>query len=351
MHVLAAGHGDCLWVEYGDPCSPTRILVDGGTAGTFKPLKAALEMVRTPSPSHELLIVSHVDADHIGGTLALLEDPELAHQFKEVWFNGRSHLIQAQDRQPFGAVQGERLTLALRRTPERWNTAFQHGPVVLPNSGAPPEFSIGPGSVTVLSPRVTELAALLSRWDSEIRAAGLAPSVKPAKVRPKRDGWQVLGSLNVAKLANERVAPDAAAANGSSIATLIEFNGKRLLLSADAHPHVLLDGIRRISPSGPLQVDAWKLPHHGSAANVTDELLNAVDAKTLIFSSNGAYFEHPDKIAVAKVLRRYQGQGVRLLFNYRTQYNAMWDSASLKEYWGYSTEYGKAKQGVSLNLI
>jgi beta-lactamase superfamily II metal-dependent hydrolase len=132
---------------------------------------------------------------------------------------------------------------------------------------------------------------------------------------------------------------------------LIEFAGKRLLLGADAHADVLLAAIKRLSPHSRLKVDVWKMPHHGSAANITDDLLDAVDAKTFIFSSNGAYFRHPDKVAVARVLRRYKGQSVELVFNYRTEYNAPWDNGALRTAWGYSTTYGLADQGVSFQLL
>lgn len=36
MEMLLAGHGDCLWIEYGDPTAPRRVLIDGGATGTYK---------------------------------------------------------------------------------------------------------------------------------------------------------------------------------------------------------------------------------------------------------------------------------------------------------------------------
>ena len=95
----------------------------------------------------------------------------------------------------------------------------------------------------------------------------------------------------------------------------------------------------------------FKVPHHGSAANVTSDLLNAINAKIIVLSSNGAYFKHPDQAAVARVLQRYKAQGVHLVFNYRSTYNEMWDSDSLRLKWNYTTEYGIGTEGVTVQLL
>lgn len=352
MHTLAAGHGDCLWIDFGNPEVPTRILVDAGTEGTFPELKRAMECVRGVSASHELFVVTHVDQDHIGGALALMEDEDIAAQFKEVWFNGWKHLQQALGMQPLGAVMGERLTGALEKAPEKWNTSFSPGAVIRGTGSVGISCRpVGDATVTILSPTKQELAALHALWATEVRSAGMVPGVPPKKLATVRPGMQALGIRDIQRLADTPVDVDTAKANGSSIAMLVEFEGKRLLLGADAHPSVLLAGIRQIQPVGRLIVDVFKAPHHGSAANVTDELLDAIEPKTVVFSSNGARFKHPDEIAIARVVRKYEGQGVELVFNYETEFNRLWKSKPLQRKWGYSVRYGKADNGVTVHLL
>ena len=53
---------------------------------------------------------------------------------------------------------------------------------------------------------------------------------------------------------------------------------------------------------GPLELDAFKLPHHGSRGNVTRELIQSVDCPLWIFSTDGTQFRHPHKQAVARVI-------------------------------------------------
>ena len=352
MHVLAAGHGDCLWIEYGDAQAPQRILVDAGTTGTYKRLKPKLDAVRGAAPSHELFLVTHIDADHIGGALGVLKDAQLAAQFKEIWFNGRSHLEAAKKVEPFGAVQGEKLSKLILDNDVAWNMSVGGAPLMREVGKKLIARPMGEAVVTVLTPTAKELIELSKKWDEEIKKAGLAPKVKAEEpVKKSASGFEAFGGGGVAALAKEVVQEDTAPANGSSISTLIEYKGKRLLLGADAHPSVLLAGVKHLQPEGRLKVDVFKLPHHGSSANVTSALLDAVDADVVVFSSNGAYFQHPDQAAVARVLARYKGQGVRLLFNYLSEFNKMWDCDSLRRDWTYTTTFGAGQEGVMLELL
>ena len=68
--------------------------------------------------------------------------------------------------------------------------------------------------------------------------------------------------------------------------------------------------------AGPMPVDAVKLSHHGSRANVTQDLLQAVDARHFVFSTNNSYFRHPNAEAVARVI--VGGRKPTLWFNYDT---------------------------------
>src|SRR5688500_10108771 len=107
--MLPAGHGDSLWIEYGDPQRPTRILIDGGTAQTFKALHARLAALPPDDRRFELFVVTHVDADHIEGAVKLLHDTSLGVQFDDIWFNGWAQL-EAATADTLGGVQGEMLT-------------------------------------------------------------------------------------------------------------------------------------------------------------------------------------------------------------------------------------------------
>lgn len=352
MHALHADHGDCLWIEYGDNADIHRILVDAGTAATSVRVKAALEKVHTSTKkSHELLVITHVDADHIAGILPLVSSDEHASNFRDIWFNGRTHLDPGATLEPFGPVQGELLTTALRKDGIPWNAFFLGKSVSLKQDDSPVTMSLpGGAKLTLLSPSWLQLQSLIPKWEREVRKAGLDPSLEAVAPQESPAGFEAFGAINVDELAASPFQEDSAEANGSSIAMLVEFAGKRLLLGADAHPSVLISSIKKLNNGKPFPVDVFKLPHHGSKFNVSRELMEMIPCKTALFSTSGAYFNHPDQEAVARVIK-HSPEGVELVFNCESQQNKVWRSEYLKRKWKYRTRYGLDKDGISIFMI
>jgi len=96
VRSLPARFGDCLLVSWGSP--PRAILIDAGLARTYaESLRPALAQCRSLGIRRlELVVITHIDRDHIGGieqTLTLQHDHGLA--VAEVWFNGEPQLPRA----------------------------------------------------------------------------------------------------------------------------------------------------------------------------------------------------------------------------------------------------------------
>jgi hypothetical protein len=145
----------------------------------------------------------------------------------------------------------------------------------------------------------------------------------------------------VETLADEPFSEDAGAPNGSSIALLAEYGGAAAILGADAYASVLAASIRRLLQQrgiDRLKLDAFKLPHHGSKNNLSGDLLQLLDCRRYLLSSNGEYFQHPDRQAVARVIK-YGGARPELHFNYRSEFNRVWEGADLQQKYGYSARY------------
>jgi beta-lactamase superfamily II metal-dependent hydrolase len=343
IEMLPAGHGDCLWIEYGDPKAPRRALIDGGATGTYKrALQPRLRALPEKDRRFELLMVTHIDADHITGVLELLKDKETGFRAKDIWFNGYRHLPD-ENPETLGPVQGEALTDLLVKPGVTWNGAFKKAAVAVPKDGELPRISLDGGlALTLLSPTPAKLAELKPAWEKEVRKAGLDPEMKRPEEVESAEGFALLGGPpDVDELVLEKFSEDTAEANGSSIAVLAEFEGHRLLLTGDAHPGVLTAGIKRLAKNDKLAVDACKLPHHGSKANVSRQLLEVLDCKQYLFSTNGAHFKHPDRQAVARVIK-WGGSQPELSFNYRTEFNNAWDGKPLRERYSYTTVFPKS---------
>jgi hypothetical protein len=292
------------------------VLIDGGTAATFARLRQRIEALPPKQRHFELLIVTHIDSDHIDGVLELLR-AKLGVTFGDIWFNGWSHLVPPTS-EFLGPRQGDMLgNLLSSRVDLPWNEAFQGKTVVVPDTGALPVHTLPGGlKLTLLSPSWKELAALDAEWIKESFPQGRVPGEAPVTL----GRWPA----RLHSLAESPFVRDHSAANGSSIAVLTEYDGKRCLLTGDAFADRLLASFKRLPGfRDVLTVDAFKLPHHGSQANLSEELVRAVRCSRYLISTDGSIFGHPDKEAITRILH-HGGKTVQLCFNYDVPTTRQW---------------------------
>ena len=76
IEMLPAAHGDCLWIEYGSGSAVHRILIDGGPAHAYPALRQRILHLPAGERRFDLLVITHIDADHIEGVIRLLLDAE-----------------------------------------------------------------------------------------------------------------------------------------------------------------------------------------------------------------------------------------------------------------------------------
>lgn len=353
VDFLPARFGDAIWIEYGRESDPKYMLVDGGTSGTRKDIQQRLTAIAGAKPHLELLVVTHIDRDHIEGVLGLLEKNEMPFTVGELWFNGWNHLPDVPRDETFGAVQGERLTARILHHQLSWNRAFRGSAVKTSERGPLSSRDFGDVRLTLLSPDKAKLAELKPKWENELRDNNLDPRFGlESNDEEMEDGIEhfTAGELpDVPALANAPFSEDNTEANGSSIAFLFEYDGYRLLFAGDAHPGLLIKSLRRLGEERP-KIDLFKLPHHGSAKNVSRELVEAVDCPMWVFSSNGSIYRHPTAEAVARVIR-FGGASPELVFNYTSSANKVWNNPVLQRRHGYRVIYANEDEpGVSIEF-
>lgn len=349
LAMLPARQGDCLWFSYGSEQSPHHLVIDGGPERS-RVLLSRVEQMLAASPNRKLhivlLVVTHVDNDHIGGVLELLENLPAGLSFGDIWFNAYRHLLPP-DR--LGPDQGERLAAVLdaRRLP--WNEAFHRQAVVIPDEGALPRLVRQDGlALTLLGPDRSQLAKLAKVWEDVVAEEEQATGERQeGDLLGRGDPWPP----DLAALAQRRFRPDVGEANGSSIAFLVEYQGKCILCAADAFSSRLINSLDRLPQQEErLSLDAFKLSHHGSAKSTSSELLGKVACKQYLISSNGSYFGHPDAEAMARVLL-HGGKNPKLVFNYRAEYSERWADGKIRKAPKYTTQYpGVGEQGISIEF-
>jgi hypothetical protein len=364
MTMLPARQGDAIWICWGDTDDPHRMIVDMGTEEIGERIRKDIETLPEDQRKFDLLVVSHVDRDHIGGVLTCLAeaDPIPGLEIKDVWFNGFQHLsggsvLQSDDGdyniEPMGPAQGERLSSWLRK--QKWNKAFEGGPVWrISGQTAEPIKLYDDLKLTILGPTPKRLEAFIDTWVEEVQEAlakGNLDEVSPGLESMGSEEPPVLEEeQDLEILAETDNSPDRSEANGCSISLLLEYKGHKVILSGDAFSDDLVDGIRAVCGNEPLKIDAFKLPHHGSKKNVFKSLIESIDCNRWLFSTDGTQFRHPDAVALARVITYSKVRTPLVSFNVPSKYNNWWNSDDWKKMYDYKTEYGTEKNGLTLKF-
>lgn len=338
IDMLPGREGDCLWIEYGDPKKPRRILVDGGRQVAYATLKKRFAALPSNQRKFELLVLSHIDADHIEGLLKLITDPDLPVSFKDVWFNGKCHLDKAQN---FGAVQGEALSAGILKRGWKWNAAFKGKSVVIPDSGRLPVKRLAGGmSLTVLSPTWDKLEQLAPVWERELKKAALAKKkAKADRDPPDSESYGAPTVEEIEAAAASVFVADKSEANGSSICLLAEFDGRKVVLAGDGHADVLTASLAKLREGGKrVKLNAFKLSHHGSRCTNSVDLMRQIRCKKFLISTDGSRHDHPHLESICRILK-HGGRNLELRFNYESAYTGQWNVDRLKKRYGYRTVY------------
>lgn len=368
VELLPALHGDCIWIEYGPRDALRRILIDGGPLGAYGALRERVMRLDAGHRDFELLVVTHVDADHIEGALKLLADTEAGVRFGDVWFNGWPQIAKALPHAPPAAEpsagerapkHGEYLALRITRAGAAWNRWFRGRAIHVGAVPGPlPSLVLDGGmTITLLGPTSVQLAKLRTEWDRAARRLGAAPGDADAFGRQLDAAARYRGSSAPPgpeeDLGDVARALDDSIANGSSIAFLAEYGGRRCALLGDAHAPATEQALRvaaRARGEQVLRLDAVKLPHHGSAGNVTEALLGAMDCRCFLFSTNGAKHAHPDDEAVERVIR-HAPSAPHLVFNYASAQTLPWIDPARQRARGYTASAPEGAAGTAVDLL
>ncbi|MEU6277903.1 hypothetical protein ABZ871_36730 [Streptomyces populi] len=351
VEALRAEHGDCLWIEWDDGPRRRRMLIDGGPGrrDALAPgLADRFERQPVRERRFELVVSTHIDDDHITGLLPLMTAPPPGFTTKEVWFNADHHL-GADD--TLGVRAANELAALLRRKRLSWNTRAGGDAIVVDEQKPLPTFPLQGGlTLTLLSPTRAGLRKLRKSW----RRSDLVAQ-EPGDVLGAAEDAR-LDATSLPELAARPYRRDRSEANGSSIAFLAEHrDGSRVLFGADAHAETLVLSLRRLWHGSGYPVALCKVPHHGSAHNVSPGLVRALDCRHWLFSTNGGRGHakrwtsgrstHPSPEAVARILaqgpqgaRDTGGAGTTFWFNHRSPSTLRYGGDSLRSL-GLRSEY------------
>lgn len=354
IEMLPANQGDALWIEYGSKNNKRRILIDGGPIEAFTALNKKIKKLPDGDKGVELVVISHVDTDHIEGIIRVFADKRERWPFvpQDIWFNGWEHVKQSKT---LGGLQGDCLSYLIgKRAFKEWNKAFNKKAIIVKPDKSLPVITLADGmKLTLLSPTQKKLSEMAKKWTQDVKKFNLKPGdldsawEQLVKIKKYKIIEGVLGGTDdVTERLVKQLKTDQSLANGTSIAFLAEFEGKSCLFLADAHADVVCESLKKLIPQGEkrLKVDAVKVSHHGSKKNISKALVSLIDAEHFLISTNGSIHKHPDKQAIEAVIN-WSVRKPTLWFNYRSEQNEPWSKPPAGSKKNFTSKYPKSKDG------
>lgn len=322
-----------------------HMIIDGGRRAAYPHLREQLKLIASRGEALSLFVLTHVDADHIEGALAFAQDRARPLEPLNVWFNGHRQL-RAPDRRSIR--QGDEYSTAIKKHGWPLNKHFTRRIASIECAEGP--IDVDGLKVTMLSPNSRRLALLAERWDTWLKKQA-ERAAHGRRQGLRRTAKQSRNPIPDPLVLDELIADgstDTEVANGSSIAFIAEWQGRRVLFAGDAHSDVLTSSLAPLAEAegGRYRIDLLKASHHGSTNNTSRHLIEMLECRSLLISSNGNYHDHPDPQSIARFLHFGPSGPKKLYFNYETDRTRPWaDTEAMKRY-GYDVFYTQGEQGI-----
>lgn len=354
IRIFEGNKGDCLQVT---SAGGTNILVDGGlvkerfgkVSSYADNVAPELTKMRDRDEKLDLVCVSHVDQDHIGGILAMLNDefdwrvhdhqraqglsttpPQTprAPEITQIWHNSFAEQIgrasasletalrsaaarsiasgsgptmhgndlfgQLANSLKEGAQLSRRMGAAQLNIP--LNPQFNGDLVRRHNQLAP--INIGDLKVTVLGPTPSRLKDFKEKWDKWLKSESGKRQIKEVRRDAARDERVLIEEGLASYFQLDDLGPSignrgsVSEQNVASIMMMVEENGTRVLFTGDGRDDHIYEDLKATGfadNNGHVHVDVMKVSHHGSESNWSLKFGQKVTADHYLLCGNGAH--------------------------------------------------------------
>lgn len=353
VHFLPAKSGDCFVLEFDDK---NCILIDCGYPITYtKELKPLLQDLAQDGCKISLMIITHLDEDHISGAISFIEENGNANnpqiiQVDEIWHNGvLNAIIDLKIIQQFisneisesvlkkrmkvygdlkeqlhgecgyiSAKQSKMFETLCLKNSYKLNSRFEN--ICIAQNQ---KYCINNCEITILSPKHEEIEKLRKRLNWELKIIfkdncicnntdELAELLELIALYQGEDAiGKILseeisaGTIDVLKWLGTSSMAKMNEINCASIVTEIEYKGLKLLFMGDSESELWKGQLKS-------NYDLIKVSHHGTTKpNLA--WLECTTAKKLLISTNGKKHGHPEDDFLARII---MGSFDEIYFNY-----------------------------------
>jgi len=379
IKIFKAENGDAFLIKFDNG---QNILVDMGMPKTYEnEIKQELINLNKQGQKIDLLIITHIDEDHIGGAIKFLEENQKSEiiEVSEIWHNSYRQLqfekskvskvnkdtiavlesIIKQNQsttltdgiQKVSAKQGSSLASLIYKYGYDWNTTFSNSAIYLENKS---ETVIGNLKFIFLSPNQDKLKKLSKKWIKELKSNKYDFEISDEEIFDdafefyikflKEDNAEIVNTSASKSIDFEKLSQieekDNSPTNGSSIAFIIEYKNKKLLFLGDSHEDIIFENLKSLKAKDySLKFDLMKVSHHGSNKNISKRLIDLIDCDKFLFSTDGLSHGHPDLEALSKIVVKKTEYQKELLFNYNLYVLEELNNEDLKKQNNYEVKF------------
>lgn len=384
VNIYPAQSGDSFLINFKNG---KNIIIDMGFTETYDDyIKRDLEEINKANQKIDLLVITHIDEDHIEGAIKFIRENSFSDSYKivrveEVWYNSYRHLpiskkgkldkdsdeprildsikkanmrtskIGINEKKEISAFQGSTLASLLYGYDYNWNSKFDNKAV---NKDFKDKIDIEGICINILSPNTKKLKNLARDWLSFLR--GKKYNFKIANDEIFDDAYEIYnrnkGEFDVKEsnpvcsesskfsinesIQYNLITEDSSKSNGASIALEIIYEDKKMLFLGDCHEDILMESLKsKMNDQETLYYDIIKVSHHGSIRN-NSKWIELVKARYYIFSTDGiSHKEHPSKSLIAAIIKKNENseQKITLIFNYMLDFiNELNNKELIKKY-------------------
>jgi beta-lactamase superfamily II metal-dependent hydrolase len=377
--MYEANEGDSFLISFGQD-RYINIIIDMGLSETYQEhIKKDLLELNKIDKSIQLLVVTHIDKDHIEGAISFLKENgnnSNIIKVEEVWHNSFKHLqfnkqkvdkIQKEESKALKLIkyqnsnnskqdgisdtsveEGVTLASLIYENKYKWNHMFNNKAICFEEKI---NNTIEGVNFILLSPDHKKLEKLSKKWEDKLDSIFYdfklcddlifddafelyMQNLNDTQVELK-DTSSSKDVFDLDKLAMKDEA-EYTATNGSSISFIIEYEEKKMLFLADSQFNIICKNMDELKKTGyDLDFDLVKISHHGSKKNTSNKLLSLFDSKRYLISTDGEKNSHPNLEVIAKIVKKESKYTKEIIFNYEHIKLEPFQDSSLKEKYNY----------------
>ncbi len=330
VNVLKVFNGDCIHISYEHNGKPINIVIDSGSRkayereekeprpprktiiidGEFKNLINRIENI-------DLLILTHVDNDHLGGIKAWMESEEFdSSKIKKIWFNSGQLIneyfttnLENENYQELEVKEFDSVKTSIADGVYFEDKIAEYGMwdrKIIKAGDTYDDKELG-ANFLILSPTEKNLKNLLIKWEKE-----QPNSIKTSDISTNEEYQKTLTEL----LKKDKNSSDPSKHNGSSIAFILEADNKKILFLGDCLHRTIVKSLKKLEIKS-LELDLVKISHHGSKNNTSNKLLKLIKCNKYVISTDGSRHNHPNKVTFARIINH--NPNCEIYLNYKDE--------------------------------